>query len=75
MNVGLVQQEDYPYRSKNGHSFPCRKEIIDDIKIPKFKISGFRTLAKENCQAIQLELSKGNAVASMISHGELGSYS
>ena len=23
--VGLVSQDDYPYRSKGGHSFTCRK--------------------------------------------------
>lgn len=69
MKVGLVEQEQYPYRSKNGHSFPCRKEIVDNPNIKKYKIDGFNSLPKENCEAIQYELSKGNVVASMIAAG------
>jgi hypothetical protein len=71
MKVGLVEQDLYPYRSKNGHSYPCRQEIIDNPQITKYKIDGFRTLPKENCQAIQVELSNGNVVAAMIASGEL----
>jgi hypothetical protein len=69
--VGLVEQDSYPYRSKNGHSFPCRQEIIDNPAVKKYKIDGFRVLPKDNCQAIQLELSQGNVVAAMIAAGEL----
>ena len=44
VNVGLVEQDAYPYRSKGGHSYPCRKEVVDDPSIKKYKIGGFRTL-------------------------------
>lgn len=54
VKVGIVEQENYPYRSRNGHSFPCRKEIIENPNIKKYKIDGFRILPKDNCQAIQL---------------------
>ncbi len=46
MRVGLVAQEDYPYRSKTGHSFPCRKDVIDNPKVKKYKIGGYRMLPK-----------------------------
>ena len=63
-----MENDLYPYRSKSGHSFPCRKEIIDNPNVVKYKIDGFNILPKD-CAAIQIELSKGNTVASMISIG------
>lgn len=69
VNVGLVEQDAYPYRSKNGHSYPCRKDVVEDKSIKKYKIDGFRMLPQGNCLAIQYELSKGNTVAAMIAAG------
>lgn len=53
MKVGLVEQDAYPYRSKNGHSYPCRKEVVEDKNIKKYKIDGFRMLPQGNCVGIQ----------------------
>lgn len=69
MRVGLVSERDYPYRSKNGKSFPCNKEIIQNEQIKKYKIDGFRMLPEGDCEAIQYELSQGRTVATMMAHG------
>ena len=74
MRVGLVEQEAYPYRSKTGHSYACRKDIVEDDRVKKYKIEGFRMLPTGSCQAIQVELSKGHTVAAMIAAGELSYY-
>ena len=47
---------------------------MENPDIKKYKIDGFRVLPKDNCMGIQNELSKGNAVASMIATGMLSSY-
>ena len=66
MKVGLVSRKDYPYRSKGGTSFKCRKDIVEDESIKKYKIKGFRALPRDNCEAVQQELAKGNTIAVMM---------
>ena len=53
MKVGIVSEEDYPYRSKGGHSYPCNKKIVNNPNIKKYKIGGFRQLPYGDCSAIQ----------------------
>lgn len=69
-----MEQDHYPYRSKTGHSYPCRKDVIEDEKVKKYKIDGFHQLTVGDCQAIQAELAKGHTVAAMIAAGELSYY-
>lgn len=51
--VGLVSQDEYPYRSKGGHSYKCRADVVEKAENKKYKIDGFRILPRENCDAIQ----------------------
>ncbi len=52
-DVGLVETEQYPYRSITGVSYKCDRDIIDNKDIKKYKISGFKILPTGSCQSIQ----------------------
>ena len=70
--IGLVSAEDYPYQSFSGNSFKCRKDIIENPNITKYKIDSFTELPKGNCSAIQEKLIQNYTVATMLNAENLG---
>lgn len=45
--------------------------MLNSTTVAKYGIKGFRSLDGGDCKAIQYELVKGNAVASMINTGKM----